>query len=696
MDLASLFSGGLRHHIEGRLDSAKNIYEEVLKRDPQHADALHHLGLIYLQAGVIFQAIAAIQSSLVSDPKNSSALANLGYCFNLIGDHPGAIASCKAALEMDPCNDGAWTNLGNAQRGLKSFVEAMCSYEKALTLCPENPRNEYNVGLALFDQEEFNRAKECFQRCLESDPSIPEAHNSLAACLLKLCEPLLALRHAEAAAGSKPDYAEAWNNRGNALSDLRRHEEALASYERSIKLNPDADYSLGNLVYAQMKICDWSGLDGRCQTLQTQLLTGDLASSPFLILGLFDDPYLQRQCAELHAKRKLGFESEIEPITKTSKRDLKNKIRIGYFSMDFREHPVSYLIAELFELHDRSKFEIYGFSFGINTQDACRRRIEKAFDKFLDVSHLSDLDIVHLSRQHEIEIAIDLGGHTQGARPHIFSARAAPIQINYLGYPGTWGSDCMDYLIADPELIPADSQSAYSEKIIYLPNSYQVNDSQRVISDRAFHRQELGLPQSGFVFCCFNNNWKILPETFDMWARIIQSVPNSVLWLYKDEPTAARNLQARAKRQSVDPNRIVFAERMPNAEHLARYRLADLFLNTFPYGAHTTASDALWAGVPVLTRSGNSFVSRVTGSLLYSVGLPELITHTTEEYKSLAIELAENPEKVSSLKARLALNRPTCPLFNTTLFTQHIEAAYQAVYDRRHIGLAPDHIYVDS
>jgi len=325
-----------------------------------------------------------------------------------------------------------------------------------------------------------------------------------------------------------------------------------------------------------------------------------------------------------------------------------------------------------------------------------RVRAQNGFDTFFDVASLSDVGISSLAREHQIDIAVDLKGYTQDSRPAIFAHRAAPIQINYLGFPGTMGASAIDYLIADPVLIPVGSQSAYSEKIIYLPNSYQVNDSQRRISDRVFTRQELALPESGFVFCCFNNNWKILPETFDAWVRIIQSVPNSMLWLYEDNPTAARNLQAQAKNRNLDPRRLVFAKRMPHAEHLARYRLADLFLDTFPYGAHTTASDALWVGLPVLTRTGESFASRVASSLLHAVGLPELITHTTQEYESLAIELANNPEKLSSLKARLAENRATCPLFNTALFAQHIESAYQAVYDRYHEGLAPDHIYVSA
>jgi predicted O-linked N-acetylglucosamine transferase (SPINDLY family) len=442
-----------------------------------------------------------------------------------------------------------------------------------------------------------------------------------------------------------------------------------------------------------MKICDWADLDGRCQTLGG-LLTANRASSPFAVLGLFDDPLLQQQCAELHAKSKFNFNNERRLITKEVRRDPKNKIRVGYFSADFHDHATMYLMAELFDYHDRGKFEVFGFSFGPKKDDAMRNRAQKRLDSFFDVANLSDQHVAALARAQQIDIAVDLKGYTQDSRPAIFGHGAAPIQINYLGFPGTMGTSAIDYLIADRVLIPDNLKSAYSEKIIYLPNSYQVNDSKRRISGRVFTRAELGLPESSFVYCCFNNNWKILPEIFGTWVRITQRVPNSVLWLYEDNPTAALNLKAQAKRQKLDPSRLVFARHLPHAEHLARYRLADLFLDTFPCTAHTTASDALWAGLPVLTRSGKSFASRVASSLLNAVGLPELITHTAEEYESLAINLAKNSGKISSLKTKLANNRATCPLFNTALFTQHIESAYQAVHERYHGGLAPEHIYV--
>jgi predicted O-linked N-acetylglucosamine transferase (SPINDLY family) len=372
------------------------------------------------------------------------------------------------------------------------------------------------------------------------------------------------------------------------------------------------------------------------------------------------------------------------------------KIRIGYFSADFHNHATMYLMAGLFELHDATNFEIYGFSFGPKSTDVMKLRAQRAMREFVDITRLSDAEVASLSRNYEIDIAVDLKGYTKDSRPQIFLERAAPIQISYLGYPGTMGISSIDYLIADKVLIPADDKSAYSEQIIYLPHSYQVNDSQRSFLRENYTREEFSLPAEGFIFCCFNNNWKITPEVFSCWMQILSAVKNSVLWLFEDNPTAAVNLREEASNRNIDPNRIVFAKRMSHEKHLARYRLGDLFLDTLPYNAHTTASDALWTGLPVLTCMGNSFAGRVAASLLTNIGLPELITRSLQEYESLAIELATNPDKLTQIKTKLAENRLTTPLFDTPLFTKHIEAAYQAVYDRYQSGLQPDHIYVEN
>jgi len=348
----------------------------------------------------------------------------------------------------------------------------------------------------------------------------------------------------------------------------------------------------------------------------------------------------------------------------------------------------------LFELHDRERFELFAFSFGPDVQDATQQRVARAFDHFIDIQRLSDLEAASRVRDCGIDIAIDLKGYTQESRPGIFSYRCAPVQVNYLGYPGTMGAEYMDYMIADKVLIPTESQSHYSEKIVYLPHTYQVNDTKRVISDRVFTKSELGLPNTGFVFCCFNNSYKITPETFDGWTRILKAVEGSVLWLLDDNPSATENLRDAARARGVDPSRLIFGARMPLSEHLARHRNADLFLDTLPCNAHTTTSDALWAGLPVLTLSGASFASRVAASLLQAIDLPELIASSQADYEQLAIELAQDFSKLNTAREKLARNRLTAPLYNTPLFTRHLESAYLQMHEKNRRGFAPEHIVV--
>ncbi len=598
-----------------------------------------------------------------------------------------------ASLIYLPDRVSTLTNLSAVLIRLERLEEARTMLDRALRFDSPNCELELNRGLLFSLERKYVEALASYDRSIELKPDSAEAWNNRGRVLNDL------KRHEEALASYnrsielKPDSAEAWNNRGNALRDLRRHEEALESYHRSIELKPNADCILGDLVHTQMTICDWTDLDGRCKTLEGRLLAGDRASSPFVALGLFDDPKIQMRCAELHAKNNLSFASPLGPI---AKRVMRNKIRVGYFSMDFREHPVGHLIVELIETHNRDKFEIFGFSFGASFGDSILGRLEVAFDKFIEVRHCNELDIARLAREFEIDIAIDLGGYTQDNRTTIFAHRAAPIQINYLGYPGTMGTVYHDYFIGDQITVSKDNLEYFSEKVIFLPNSFQANPSQRHIVLEAPSRARYGLPESGFIFCCFNNSWKLTPELFRVWVRILKGVEDSVLWLYLDSIPARHRLEEAFKELGMNKSRLVFSPRVPRKVYLGGYRLADLFLDTLPYNAGTTASDALWMGLPVLTSAGKTFAGRMAASLLHAVELPELITHTTEEYESLAIELANNPEKIASLKSRLAGNRASCPLFNTPLFTQHIESAYRAAYERYHSGLAPDHIYVRS
>ena len=478
---------------------------------------------------------------------------------------------------------------------------------------------------------------------------------------------------------------------GTALEELKLFDAAVKSYDKAFDLNESVQYLVGMKLHAQMFTCDWHNFEKNLIQINKALKNNDEASPPLPIIGLTTSLAMQRQVAEIWVKDKYTYNPSLGCIPKKLNR---SKIRIGYYSSDFHAHPVSILSVGLFEHHDKSKFELIAFSFGPETQDEMRGRIKNAFDKFIDVGSMSDKGVAALSRELGVDIAIDLGGYTQNCRTGIFSFRAAPIQLSYIGYLGTMGADYYDYLIADRTIIPVKSQSHYSEKIVYLP-SYQVNDSKQETSRIALSRQELNLPTSGFVYCCFNANYKITPSTFDGWMRILKSVPESVLLLYTEINSAAENLKLEADKRGVNPERLIFGKKLIRSQYLARCRSADLFLDTLPYNAGATASDALWAGLPVLTCMGESFASRVAASLLYSIGLPELVTETQAEYEALAIELAINPVKLKGIKDKLESNRLTTPLFDTTSFAKHIESAYTKMYERYQADLLPDHIYID-
>jgi predicted O-linked N-acetylglucosamine transferase (SPINDLY family) len=524
-------------------------------------------------------------------------------------------------------------------------------------------------------------------------PDYAEAWNNRGITLRSRGRPAEALESYERALQIRPDYAEVYHNRGVALQDLKRVDEALLSYTQALALNPALDWVPGLWVSTRMQTCEWSGFDGRLEELLAGVAAGKKVTPPFAVIGLSDSLVAQRQVAATWVVAKYPERKQLPAIAQRPRRE---RIRLGYYSADFHEHATAYLIAELFERHDRQRFELVAVSFGPDSQDPMRRRLVAAADEFIDVRTQSASEIALLSRSMAIDIAVDLKGFTQDSRTGIFAHRAAPIQVSYLGYPGTLGAPYIDYLIADHTLVPEASRTWYSEKIAYLPDSYQVNDRQRPISERALTREQLGLPPAGFVWCCFNNNYKITPRTFDGWMRLLGQVPDSVLWLLQDNATAAANLRREAQRRGVAAERLVFAPRMPLAEHLARHRHADLFLDTLPCNAHTTASDALWAGLPVLTLAGEGFAARVAASLLEAVGLPELVADTQARYEEVALALATEPARLAALRARLHDQRLGAPLFDTDRFARHIENAYLQMHERYHAGLGPEHLFVTA
>ena len=566
-------------------------------------------------------------------------------------------------------------------------------YEQVLAKQPKHFDALHLLGVLAFQTNDHALAAELIGKAIDINPSSASAHASLGLVLQGLRRLDEALVSYDKALALKPGDAEVCNNRGNVLNDLRRLDEALVSYDKALAIKPDFEFLLGKKLNLQMHLCDWNDLTGQLYQLESALSEDSKVASPFELLGLIDNPDLQLLASKIWIENRHLASDVLGDFTQ---RAADGKIRIGYYSADFHNHATSYLMAELFEAHDGQRFELYGFSYGPDRQDEMRKRVSDGLGQFIDVTQKSDREVAKISRDLGIDIAIDLKGFTKDSRTGIFAERCAPIQVSYLGYPGTMGAPYFDYIVADKTVIPQESQQFYSEKIVYLPHSYQVNDSKRKISDKVFTRHELGLPESGFVFCCFNNNFKILPETFDGWMRLLQTVEGSVLWLLADNPTAVRNLQKEAQNRGVDPHRLVFAPRMPLDEHLARHRLADLFIDTFPCNAHTTASDALWAGLPVLTRTGQSFASRVAASLLNAIGLPELITEDQMQYEHRALSLAQDPVLLAEIKTKLVQSRSKSPLFNAQLFAKNLEAAYEEIYRRSLEAETSNHIDVSA
>jgi predicted O-linked N-acetylglucosamine transferase (SPINDLY family) len=498
-----------------------------------------------------------------------------------------------------------------------------------------------------------------------------------------------------------PHYADAYVNRGNVRLTLKHYPGALQDFDHALQLDPHREYLPGTRLFLKRLLCDWSNAADDLQPadlhqIEAAIQRNEPAALPFATLAFSDSPAIQRRAAEIYVRDKVPPQSAA-PIPP---RPTPARIRIGYFSADYYSHATTYLMAELFERHDRTRFEIIGFSFSPGQPDPVTSRVSAAMDRFLDVRSMSDAEIAELSRSLSIDIAVDLKGFTRDHRAGIFAHRAAPIQVSYLGYPGTMSAPYIDYLIADPTIIPASSRHHYSEQIVTLPVTYQPN-SARPAATTAPTRAAEGLPEDAFVYCCFNNSYKITPAVFDIWMRILTRVPNSVLWLLEENSAAAANLRTEAARRNIAPERLVFAKPQLVADHLARQQLADLFLDTAPYNAHTTASDALWAGLPLLTCPGETFASRVAASLIRAMSLPEsamseLIAPTWPAYQDLAIQLALDPDRYRTLRHHLQQSRLTAPLFDSATFTRHLESAYTAIFHRHQSNQPPTHLQVPT
>ena len=683
---------GIVLHDLNRLDEALVSYGKAIELKSDYAEAYGNRGNTFYALKRLDEALASYDRAIGLVPGYIDAHSNRGNTLHDLGRLEEALASCDKAIALNPNYAAAHNNRGKVLHSLKRFDDALASCDKALALLPGLVEAYGNRANALYDLGRLQEALAGSDKAITLKPDNAEAHGVRGNILFDLGRLDEALASYDTAIALKPELAAAWSGRGSVLYDLRRLDDAFASYERALAFDPDLFAAEGMRLHIKMTLCDWTHFDTDCENLISSVRQGKAKARPFGFLAVSDSTDDQLECARLWAA------TSCPPSERSVWRGghyRHDRIRIAYVSADLREHPVSQLMVGVLERHDRSLFDVTAISLGADDNSEIRRRLMNSVEQFIDAKAFNDEQVASLIRSSEVDILVDLMGFTGRSRTKVFSTRPAPIQVNYLGYAGTMGVPYIDYILADRVVIPEEKRTGYSEKVVYLPNSYMANDSRRKISERPQRRSECGLPETRFVFCSFNNSYKITPEIFGVWMRLLKEVDGSVLWLSETNETATRNLRHQAQSFGIDPSRLVFAPRLPlNEDHLARLELADLFLDTLPFNAHTTAADALWAGLPVLTRLGETFAGRVAGSLLNAVGLPELVTPTSEIYERTAIDLAKEPAKLAAIKQKLAGDRRSLPLFNTELFTRHIEAAYVAMVQRHHAGLAPDHIVV--
>ena len=668
-------------HIKaGELAEAEELYKQVLSKFPKNKKAIQ--GYRKLKVGI------TSKGSSDSKPPQEQFQELLSLYNN--GRFEDVLSKVGPLVSLFPKEIFLHNIRGASNASMKRYDAAIESYRKAIKIKPDDADAYANLGDALREKGELHEAIASCEKAIKLRPNLFGAYNNLGMALKDKGELDAAIDSCKKAIKIKPDYADAYYNMGIALKEKGDLDAAIDSCKKALKIKPDYQPARTEKLYQQAHICNWTAIQEDREYI-SELGISTQHVSPFAILSLEDAPERHRLRSELYAKQ--NFKQRPMPLPSRPKTK-PSRLRIGYFSADFQDHATMYLMAKVFEAHDPEKFELYAYSFGPDKNDEMRQRLIKAVHVFDDVKMMNDKDIALLAQQDKIDIAVDLKGFTKGSRTGIFAYRAAPIQINYLGYPGTMGANFIDYIIADKVVIPEKHEPSYNENIIHLPYSYQVNDNTRVISECSMTRIEMGLPEQGFVFCCFNQNYKISPTEFDIWMRLLRKVEGSVLWLLKSNKWSEDNLRLEAEKRGISSERLIFAEKKPQAEHLARQRLADLFIDTFNVNAHTTTSDALWAGLPVVTKLGKGFAARVAGSLLSAIDMSELITETEQEYESLILDLATNPERLGAIKLELAANRLSKPLFNTELFTKHLEDGYQRAYQQYFDGKKPEAIYV--
>jgi protein O-GlcNAc transferase len=705
----------------GLLEEAARSYREVLRIAPDHVETHDDLGTVLAGMERYEEAAASYRAALARNPDYAPALNNLGVTLCELDRHGDALPQLQKATRLDPDNPQAHNNLGNVLLKLRQADAAVASYRRAVELAPGYAVALSNLAVGLIELERFDEALTWCNKSLAADPGhadayaarglaylaqgrIDESMESLLKALSIRPDHVEALLHLGTACQERglleesaahfrkaltldPQSADAHHNLGIALRGLSRHDEAITSFREALRIEPEHKYTQGALLWSELLTSRWATLQRDIAELRAGVRGGRPVTEPLTMMAVSEDPGEQRQCAATF------YEGRIKRGRARlwkGERYRHERIRVAYVSADFREHAVAHCIVELLELHDRSAFEVIGASLITGDASAVGARLRRSFDRLLDVSAAGDLDAARLLREAEADIAVDLMGYTMFSRPGIFVHRPSPIQVGYLGYPGTTGGDFLDYILADRFVLPEEHRGFYSENVAYLPDSYLASDSRREISARTPSRAEVGLPDSGFVFCCFNNTYKVGPRLFDVWMRLLVQVPGSALWLLGTEVAAEENLRREAQARGVDAGRLVFARRVKDVgDYRARCRLADLVLDTLPYNGHATTGDMLWSGVPVLTCAGTTFAGRVAGSLLHAAGLPELVTSSLEEYEAFALRLARERGLLAELRAKLERNRTSAALFDTDRFRRHLESAYRTMWETAQRGEEP-------
>lgn len=692
------YSAALLHHRAGELAQAESLYQQLLKANPKHADALHMLGVVYYQTNRAELAVTAISQALAINPKNTDYLNHYALSLRAANQPEAAIKSFQQAVLLQPKDLDIQFNLANTLLTLNRFEEAAGYYRRILRVMPKNDDVREalchcltSLGNQAHALGNFIQAEACFEEALQFNSKDAAILYNLGNAQRELGKPAEAAKHYAKAIQLTPDDADIYNNLGNVQRELGQLDLAIASYQKALALNPQLYHAMVHMVHQKQHICDWNGLADEIAEIRNWVRTIPRAQiSPFAFLAmpsttaeeqkLCADNWVNNRYASLiELSKQLNYAHEPKPANR--------KIKIGYMSADFRLHPLAFLISELLELHDRSAFEIIGFSYGADDKTDARKRIQKTFDAFHDIRRLPDTDAAKLIHSCGVDILVDLTGFTQNSRCGIVALRPAPVSVSWLGFPGTMGSfigssyqstPLFDYLLTDNFITPTESASNYAEQLALLPHSYQPNDRKRPVA-KTPSRAECGLPDNAFVFCCFNQTFKITADFFNIWMRLLKATPNSVLWLLECNRWAKQNLIEQAALHGISSERLIFAPRVSIAEHLARHAHADLFLDTLPYNAHTTCSDALWMGLPVLTCVGDTFASRVAGSLLKAAGLDEMITYTLADYENKALYMAANPQALNAMKQKLMSEKMTSALFDTVSFTRSLEAIYKNI-----------------